>query len=279
MLILFFAIVYFVGVKAWFFTSLVVLSLALREFIKFTKQKSKLNYTILQLILTLLIIFPYILANHIDGSYYLNSSFASFSVFALMIFIFFYGSVLKRCKRKFKKRRKLSSKNLLKLNAMFMLYLAFLPAHLFYLEALGKKFLLLALLTAVSCDIFAYLIGKNFGKHQVLPKTSPKKTIEGSLSALIITTFVFTALYIWITGKFYLLNSLKIVLPMLAGLFLAFIAQLGDYYESLLKRCFRVKNSGDILASHGGVLDRIDSHCLTIPLTYIVLVVFHHLNL
>lgn len=279
MLILFFAIVFFVGVKAWLLTSLIVLSLALREFIKFTKQKSKFNYTILQLVLTLLIIFPYILANHVSDSYYLIPSFASFSVFVLMIFIFFYGSVLKRCKKKFKKQRKLSSKNLLKLNALFMLYLGFLPAHLFYLLALDKKFLLLALTTAVSCDVFAYIIGKSFGRHKVLPKTSPKKTIEGSISALIISTFVFTGFYTWITGKLYLLCSFKIILPLLAGLFLAFIAQLGDYYESLLKRCFQVKNSGDILASHGGVLDRIDSHCLTIPFTYIVLVVFHHLNL
>ena len=270
---------YFLGVNAWLVANLAVFSLALKEYINFTKQKSKLNYTILQLILILLIIFPYIFANHISGAKFLESYFVFFTVFALLLFIFFYGSVLKLCKKRFKKRNKLGSRTSFELNSFVLLYIGFFPAHLFYLLAMDAKFLILALLTTISSDSAAYLFGKTLGKHKVLPKTSPQKTMEGSIAALLVGAVSFTSLYLWITAKFYLLDSPKILYPILSGLFLAFIAQLGDYYESLLKRCFLVKNSGDMLAAHGGILDRIDSHCLVLAFTYVILVVFHHLNL
>ncbi|NCC80673.1 MAG: phosphatidate cytidylyltransferase [Clostridia bacterium] len=116
-------------------------------------------------------------------------------------------------------------------------------------------------------DSFAYFTGMAFGKNKLAPSISPKKTIEGSvggsLSALIISLLInkcfaiFPEVSIWI---------LAIII-----LFLTVISQLGDLFESSIKRIYNVKDSGKILPGHGGVLDRFDSTIFVAPVFYILL--------
>lgn len=102
-------------------------------------------------------------------------------------------------------------------------------------------------------DIFAYLVGRKFGKTKLAEKISPKKTIEGSVGGSIIATIViFGIQYFLAPFDSYLQTGLVAFIIVVFG-------QLGDLIESGIKRRYQVKDSGRILPGHGGVFDRIDS--------------------
>jgi phosphatidate cytidylyltransferase len=116
-------------------------------------------------------------------------------------------------------------------------------------------------------DTFAYLVGHLIGRHKLAPKISPGKTWEGFVGGAAATVFVtFVALY-KDRDEF-----LSIGQALLLGLALAAAAPLGDLFESLLKRDMGVKDSGRLLAGHGGVLDRIDAQLFaSVAALYVIL--------
>lgn len=128
----------------------------------------------------------------------------------------------------------------------------------------GGAWVLLSMFIAFLSDTGAYFAGKNFGRHKLYPKISPKKTIEGSLGGL-----VTAALGAVVLSKTLLAGEL----PLVDGVLLAFVAgafgQAGDLFESLLKRSTGVKDSGNILPGHGGLLDRSDALMLTGTMTWL----------
>ncbi|WP_265428880.1 phosphatidate cytidylyltransferase [Chryseobacterium sp. YIM B08800] len=112
-----------------------------------------------------------------------------------------------------------------------------------------------------SSDTFAYLVGKFFGKHKMAPKISPKKTWEGYIGGVVLTLVLsyFVELYQpQLRGNW-----------MVVGFLIAAFAPLGDLVESQLKRNFGVKDSGNIIPGHGGVLDRLDSFLICVPVVYL----------
>ena len=111
-------------------------------------------------------------------------------------------------------------------------------------------------------DIGGYIFGKIF-KGPKLTSISPKKTISGSIGSFILTFLVIGILMFYFTGK---LNFKIFVL----SFFISFACQLGDLFFSFLKRKAKVKDTGDILPGHGGLLDRIDGMLLAIPLGVII---------
>ena len=113
---------------------------------------------------------------------------------------------------------------------------------------------LLLICTAAGSDTVAYFFGMRFGKHKIWPKVSPKKSVEGSAAGLAASVAV--AFGVPTTG---------ISDYALLGLVLGVMAQLGDFFESALKRSRSVKDSGTVLPGHGGVLDRVDSLLFVIP--------------
>lgn len=138
----------------------------------------------------------------------------------------------------------------------------------------GKYIYLLAFLGAWLCDTFAYFVGVFLGKHKLIPKISPKKTIEGSIGGIIFTIGGF-ALYGFIVNTFFgaSLNYLRLCI---FGLILAIVSQIGDLIASLIKRQYSIKDYGFIFPGHGGVLDRFDSVMLTAPVLFIlnILIIF-----
>ena len=110
----------------------------------------------------------------------------------------------------------------------------------------------IALIT-VSSDTFAHFWGTNIGKHKLCPKVSPKKTIEGLIGGTLMGTIIGTLYYI--TAFEY--NSL--ILAILMTLSFSLIGQLGDLVFSATKRKYEIKDFGNIMPGHGGVLDRLDS--------------------
>lgn len=115
-----------------------------------------------------------------------------------------------------------------------------------------------------SSDSFAYFSGRLFGKHKMAPKISPKKTWEGFAGGVILT-LVFAY---FIEQRFPELRGNWIAVGFLVAVF----APLGDLVESQLKRNFGVKDSGNIIPGHGGVLDRLDSFIICAPVVYLYFV-------
>ncbi|MDI6860729.1 MAG: phosphatidate cytidylyltransferase [Caldisericia bacterium] len=113
-------------------------------------------------------------------------------------------------------------------------------------------------------DIFAYFVGKRFGKRKLVPKISPGKSFEGLIGS-IISLYIFYFLLSLFYKNFSILNL--IVLPLL----IVFLSFLGDIFESTIKRYFKVKDSGKIILGHGGLFDRVDSFIFTIPILYFIL--------
>lgn len=117
----------------------------------------------------------------------------------------------------------------------------------------GLGWFLFALLVTWMSDTFAYLVGRSIGKHRLIPRVSPNKTVEGAIGGLVaagITGFV----VVWLCGL-----AMHPVIAFLLAVILSVLGQLGDLFESQLKRRAGVKDSGTAIPGHGGFLDRIDA--------------------
>jgi phosphatidate cytidylyltransferase len=144
-------------------------------------------------------------------------------------------------------------------------------AHLLLLRQIpsqGELATFTVLLAVWAGDIGAFFAGRLIGRHKLAPALSPGKTWEGFLFGTAATIFVaFVALY----KQHYLSIGQSIVL----GAVIAIAAPLGDLFESALKRDMQVKDSGRLLAAHGGVLDRIDSLLFAVVASYYLLRAFN----
>jgi phosphatidate cytidylyltransferase len=119
-------------------------------------------------------------------------------------------------------------------------------------------------------DTGAYLSGKFFGKHKLFERISPKKTWEGFIGGALFV--VLASLIFWYYNQEYPLWQWIIY-----GLLVTILGVYGDLLESLLKRSVNIKDSGTLLPGHGGMLDRIDSLLLTIPVIYLYLMLLKEL--
>jgi phosphatidate cytidylyltransferase len=144
-------------------------------------------------------------------------------------------------------------------------------AHLLLLRGIphdGELATFTVLLAVWAGDIGAFFAGRLIGRHKLAPALSPGKTWEGFVFGTGATVFVaFVALYKQ--------NYLSIPQSLLLGAVIAVAAPLGDLFESALKRDMQVKDSGRLLAAHGGVLDRIDSLLFAVVASYYLMRAFN----
>lgn len=145
-----------------------------------------------------------------------------------------------------------------------ILYISWCFSFLIRIRQLPEGAMLSAFLLLVtkSSDIGAYLWGRKFGKTALLKKVSPKKSLEGSIGGFFTSLFVGLAFSVFIVSMDFLEKFFIIII-------IAIISQLGDLFESLIKRDCLVKDSGKILPGMGGVLDVIDSIIFTAPTFYL----------
>lgn len=121
--------------------------------------------------------------------------------------------------------------------------------------------LLLVILTELN-DVFQYLTGKTFGRHKITPKISPNKTVEGFVGGMILTTLLSNLLGV------FLLPDKGFAIYSLIGFFVGLLGFCGDIYMSSVKRIAKVKDTGNLIPGHGGLLDRIDSLLFITPVYY-----------
>ena len=174
-----------------------------------------------------------------------------------------------------------------------LFYLGFLPSYWIRLRELDTTFIssnlvqngffeidyvsglsltLISCLVIVSSDIGSYFIGKKFGKTSLSP-ISPSKTIEGFFGGMfcaILTGLLFTYLFNW--NNFLLIG-------LIFGIIISLMALIGDLIESMMKRDAKLKDSGNLLPGHGGILDRIDSYIFIPSLIYYVIVIINYLRI
>ena len=115
-----------------------------------------------------------------------------------------------------------------------------------------------------SNDVFAFLIGKNFGKHKLIERVSPNKTVEGFLGG-----FIFTFVAGYFVAKY--CPSIQPVQWFTIAIIVSIFGVFGDLIESMFKRQAKIKDSSNLLPGHGGFLDRLDSIIFATPFVFIYL--------
>lgn len=137
-----------------------------------------------------------------------------------------------------------------------------------YIRTLSVAWVLYPLILVWVADISAYFVGKRFGRHQLSPKISKGKTWEGVLGAMLGTVLVSIIGYYFLIMKtpYHAYGHISIFIWTIFSLILAAFSIIGDLFESIFKRLRHLKDSGNILPGHGGVMDRIDSLTAVLPL-------------
>ncbi|MCR5527282.1 MAG: phosphatidate cytidylyltransferase [Lachnospiraceae bacterium] len=142
----------------------------------------------------------------------------------------------------------------------------YVPVMLGFIYLLGREhgfaMTLLIFISSWVCDTFAYFSGRALGKHKLAPILSPKKSIEGAVGGVIGSAAV-GALFACLTG----MNMFLIIVISAAG---AVVSQFGDLFASAIKRNHNIKDYGNLIPGHGGILDRFDSVIITAPIIYIL---------
>ncbi len=148
-----------------------------------------------------------------------------------------------------------------------LMYLPFLLSTFVQVRAIetyGLQWLFLTLVLTWSADSGAYFAGRAFGKHKLFERVSPKKTIEGVVGGVLLAMLV----GVLFCGQW--LPMVPIWLAGLVGMIWALLSVVGDLVESMMKRAFGVKDSGNIMPGHGGAIDRLDSLLFTFPATWLL---------
>jgi phosphatidate cytidylyltransferase len=133
-------------------------------------------------------------------------------------------------------------------------FISFFSMNLISIRSLGLSYSIFLLVIVWITDTAGYFCGIHFGGKKLAPKISPGKTWSGFVGALVISGIVGGILHM---VQFVQLSN-NILMSILSTIFISFCSQGGDLAESALKRYFEVKDSGDILPGHGGLLDRFD---------------------
>ena len=148
---------------------------------------------------------------------------------------------------------------------IFAVYLFISFIICFNIYVIDKYFFILILTICIFSDVGGYVFGKYFGGKK-LTKISPKKTVAGSIGSFFLSFVAFFIIH------FYFIDVLYVKLEKV--LLISFICQGGDLFISFYKRKAKIKDTGNIIPGHGGVLDRIDSVMFALPIGFIIISIF-----
>ena len=151
---------------------------------------------------------------------------------------------------------------------LFLTYLLMAFIICFNVFVIDKYFFLTILMICVFSDIGGYVFGKTFGGKK-LTRISPKKTVSGSIGSFILSYIGFFVIYIYFNNLLFV--RLQIETLFFIPFFISLICQLGDLFISYFKRKAKIKNTGNLIPGHGGLLDRIDGSIFALPIGFIII--------
>ena len=150
----------------------------------------------------------------------------------------------------------------------FLIYLSLAFIICFNVFVIDKYFFLSILMICVFSDIGGYVFGKTFGGKK-LTKISPNKTVSGSIGSFILSYISFFLILFYFSELLFV--RLEIETLFFIPFFISSICQLGDLFISYYKRKAKIKNTGNIIPGHGGLLDRIDGIIFALPIGFIII--------
>lgn len=155
-----------------------------------------------------------------------------------------------------------------------LIYIPFMFSFvkLILIMPLGRVLIWFVFLGAFASDICAYLVGTKFGKTKLCPEISPKKTVEGSIGGIIGVVLSYTVLT-YIANRYFGM-TLQYGYVLMAGVIAGIAGQFGDLSASAIKRYCNVKDFGNLIPGHGGILDRFDSILFVAPIIYMFLKIY-----
>ena len=151
---------------------------------------------------------------------------------------------------------------------LFLIYLLMAFIICFNVFVIDKYFFFTILMICVFSDVGGYVFGKTFGGKK-LTKISPNKTISGSIGSFILSYIGFFVIYLYFSDLLFV--RLQVEALVFIPFFISLICQLGDLFISYYKRRAKIKNTGNLIPGHGGLLDRIDSSIFALPIGFIII--------
>ena len=151
---------------------------------------------------------------------------------------------------------------------LFLIYLLMAFIVCFNVFVIDKYFFLTILMICVFSDVGGYVFGKTFGGKK-LTTISPNKTISGSIGSFILSYIGFFVIYLYFGDLLFV--RLQIEALVFIPFFISLICQLGDLFISYFKRRAKIKNTGNLIPGHGGLLDRIDGSIFALPIGFIII--------
>ena len=151
---------------------------------------------------------------------------------------------------------------------LFLIYLLMAFIVCFNVFIIDKYFFLTILMICVFSDVGGYVFGKTFGGKK-LTKISPNKTVSGSIGSFILSYIGFFVIYLYFGDLLFV--RLQIEALVFIPFFISLVCQLGDLFISYFKRKAKIKNTGNLIPGHGGLLDRIDGSIFALPIGFIII--------
>lgn len=238
-----YAIMYFLGATAvTAFTTLMMLFAIVELRNAFKNIDVKINYVPIMIAVFLKAALSYVIKTFESTSFLIPFEQLIFAILVLTLFITYIFD--------------LTEKRLLNfgMSLMTALYIVYIGTFFSNYTSENHHYFLVIFAITTGADVFAYLGGSLFGKKKLCPKVSPKKTVEGAACGLL------GAIGLGLIPIHFLFPSVKIDIKLIAALLiLGILAELGDLFASGIKRATGIKDYGDLLPGHGGILDRFDS--------------------
>ena len=176
-----------------------------------------------------------------EDSFVLDPKFIVLNIFACTLPLIVYD------------RKKYDSDDAFKLLA-FTLLLAISFSFMIVIRNMSLNYLLYVITITIMSDTFAHFVGTMIGKKKLCPKVSPNKTVEGFIGGVFFGTFLGSVLFLTVIS-----STANVFLVVVISLILSIVSELGDLVFSAVKRKYDVKDYGNIMPGHGGVIDRLDS--------------------
>ena len=151
---------------------------------------------------------------------------------------------------------------------LFLIYLLIAFIVCFNVFVIDKYFFLTILMICVFSDVGGYVFGKTFGGKK-LTKISPNKTVSGSIGSFIFSYIGFFVIHFYFSDLLFV--RLQIEALVFIPFFISLICQSGDLFVSYYKRKAKIKNTGNLIPGHGGLLDRIDGTIFALPIGFIII--------